>query len=250
MHWCTVATQDGKELTSLVDLRHWYSLLPVLLHGCETWTVNGDLERHLDAIAGSCGIAGMTVSSQQPLYVTEFSPVTSKACEQLQLKYTSWKLILLLGLSLYKSTKSGRDQGDGHTTCGGWGKLMPLWRGLGWQKNAERLPRGRIWEWRQSEWLKQYAPRHFLHINKLMHITSLCSVASLACSCTKERCKVWTLEASLVYRGIHQASIPFSIQTDKGDREEQLSNYVFLFIQAVTFTLPSHLVTNRHTFIL
>lgn len=58
------------------------------------------------------------------------------------------------------------------------------------------------------------------------------------------------VEVSLVCCAIHQASIPFTMQIGKGDKEELLSNHVFLFTLAGTFVLSPSCCCQLRTFIL
>ena len=67
-------------------------VIPVLLYGCETWTLNSDLKRRIDAFGNKClrRIMGYRwndyVSNQRLLHETNSRPITSIICQrQLQL---------------------------------------------------------------------------------------------------------------------------------------------------------------------
>ena len=63
-------------------------VLPVLLYGCETWTLNSDLKRRIDAFGNKClrRIMGYRwndfVSNQRLLRETESRPITSIVCQR------------------------------------------------------------------------------------------------------------------------------------------------------------------------
>ena len=52
-------------------------VIPVLLCGCETWTLNTDLKSRIYAFAGPCDTAGITVSNQRLLRETDSKLITS-----------------------------------------------------------------------------------------------------------------------------------------------------------------------------
>ena len=106
-------------------------VLPVLLYGCETWTLNSDLKRRIDAFGNKClrRIMGYRwndhVSNQRLLRETDSRPVTC--------------IVLERQLRLY-----------GHVAR--FPEVDPAYRVVSVRDNPEwRRPRGRP----QSSWLEQ-----------------------------------------------------------------------------------------------
>ncbi len=123
-------------------------VLPVLLYGCETWTLNNDLERRLNVFGTKClrRIMGYRrndfVSNQRLLHETESRPVTSIVRER--------------QLRLYGHVARLPDVNPAHRVLSvsdnrGWrrprGRLRNSWLGKVDQSCRELLGMGRMVAW-------------------------------------------------------------------------------------------------------
>ena len=90
-------------------------VIPVLLYGCETWTLNTDLKRQIRVFGSKClcRIMGYCwndfVSNQRLLCKMESRPITSIVCQlnsgYMGMWHVTQKLILLVGLFVKEITQ-------------------------------------------------------------------------------------------------------------------------------------------------